>query len=369
MSIKTNTEIVQKIDYENRVIRFDAPSSGLKKITGSKLASILGENAYDTPFELACSITGIYSKHESSKFTDAGNALEPVMRSYVRTNAEELVREALGVAEGSIVGVLDPVPNSLCGYDHFPDAGIFGGMVDGYVVVNGEKVAVLEIKTASNESKWIDKLTGTRTEVPRNYLLQAALYAKLSGLKKIVFVAGFLRDNHYEDTNTWVPNKENCQVIVIDAPDISDEMEIAEDWYNRYPAGGVTPEWTEKDSEIVETLQLQIQGPPGKDLAEITEEYANVLYRLSEYEDVTSEINALEKRKKELSESIKESIIGSQNDGRPKMIVESDGYSFVVSRTSRTDIDKDKLKEDGLLEKYQKENVSYALRVKQIKGN
>jgi predicted phage-related endonuclease len=363
MSLKTNTEIVQKIDYENKIIRFN-PSSNLKKITGSKLASILGESEYDSPFKLACEITGIYSKHESTKFTDAGNALEPVMRSYVRTNAEELVRDALGVVDGDIIGVLDPVPSSLCGYDHFPDAGVFGGLVDGYVVVNGEKVAVLEIKTASNESKWIDKQTGTRTEVPRNYLLQAALYAKLSGLKKIVFVAGFLRENHYVDTDTWIPNKENCQVIVIDAPDISDEMEIAEDWYNRYPAGGVTPEWTEKDSEIVETLQLQIQGPPGKDLAEITEEYANVLYRLSVYDDVASEIDFLEKRRKELGESIKESIIGSQNDGRPKMIVESDGYLFTVSRTSRTDIDKDKLKEDGLLDKYQKETVSFRFTAK-----
>jgi|GEM_PF-269053 len=361
MTIKSDAKMIKDIDYENNVIRFE--KKDLKKITGSRFSTILGKDEYDTTFNVACEMAGLYNEYESTKYTEAGNALESVMRSYLRTNAKEFLSEGLNCSEKNVIGIEEPIPSMQCGYDHFPDKGIFGGMVDGYVLVDGKRAAVLEIKTASREDKWVDPETGTRTGVPVNYRYQAALYAHLSGLKKIVYVAGFLRENHYEDPLTWSPNRENCQIIVIDAPDISEELLNAENWYREHLEAGVTPEWTEKDEAIVEYLQLAVQEPPPKDLKTLMMEYAELDKELSRYADVSKEISEIEKEMNSRKEAIKEQMMPMFEPGQKKYIEEEGGLKFSVTRSMKDDVDKDRMKEDGVYDKYLKQKESFTLRI------
>ena len=79
-------------------------------------------------------------------------------------------------------------------------------MVDGYVLVDGKRDAILEIKTSHDFDKWKDE-NGLPTNVPMGYMLQASLYAELAGLDRIVFAVGFLKDpEDYLRPNSWKPS-------------------------------------------------------------------------------------------------------------------------------------------------------------------
>lgn len=242
---KYNADILS-FDEDRKVIEFDIGRP--RKITGSRIAAILGMNEYTTPFKAACEMVGLW-KEPPSKFTEAGNVMEPKIRGYVRDHAEELIGEALG---GGRIDVEDPVPARECGFEHFPGKEPFGGMVDGYVTVDGKRAAVLEIKTASRKDGWFG--TDGSPEVPFGYVLQASLYCELSDLDRIVFAAGFPEASDYEDPESWEPCPENTAVRIVSAYPMRAMMEEAVAWYNRYIRRGITPPWTDRDTELVDAL-------------------------------------------------------------------------------------------------------------------
>ena len=220
---KYNADILS-FDEDRKVIEFDIGRP--RKITGSRIAAILGMNEYTTPFKAACEMVGLW-KEPPSKFTEAGNVMEPKIRGYVREARE-------------------------CGFEHFPGKEPFGGMVDGYVTVDGKRAAVLEIKTASRKDGWFG--TDGSPEVPFGYVLQASLYCELSDLDRIVFAAGFPEASDYEDPESWEPCPENTAVRIVSAYPMRAMMEEAVAWYNRYIRRGITPPWTDRDTELVDAL-------------------------------------------------------------------------------------------------------------------
>ncbi|NLL95452.1 MAG: YqaJ viral recombinase family protein [Thermoplasmatales archaeon] len=255
MAIRFRPELIERIDYNERRIYF-RKDAWIRRITGSRLATVLGENRFETPFSAALGMAGIYSKYEPNKYTEAGEALEPVIRNHARANHAGLFSEGLGLSEGDEVFIEEPEPKELCGYEHFPKGGIFGGMVDGYVHVNGRKAAVLEIKTAGDRARWED--ADGNPSVPDNYLMQASLYAELAGLDKIVFVVGILGERHYDDPKSWVPSAENCFAIVVPKADISGHMARAGEWRESTLGRGFTPQWTDDDLEIVRYIESNL---------------------------------------------------------------------------------------------------------------
>lgn len=234
------------IDEDSRVVRFEGVKP--KKITGSRIASILGMNEYTTPFKVACDMARLYSE-PPSKYTEAGEAMEPKIRDYVRARSSELIGDSLG---GGELDVIDPVPKEQCFYEHFPNAAPFGGMVDGYVDLDGEHIAVLEIKTASDKSKWF----GGNGEpiVPTGYLMQTSLYCDLSKLDRIVFAVGFPEPEDYDSPEEWIPSEDNVIVRIVKPLPMRQFKADALAWYNKYVKRGVTPPWTDKDLELVEML-------------------------------------------------------------------------------------------------------------------
>ena len=87
---------IVEIDDDERIVAFDLYRK--KKISGTKLGPILGMSDLSTPFKVALELAGIYPGDKANKYIDAGNILEPVIRSYVRKNAKTLCTD-LGLPE------------------------------------------------------------------------------------------------------------------------------------------------------------------------------------------------------------------------------------------------------------------------------
>lgn len=243
---------VTEIDDNEHVVFFDQWGRK-KKITGTKMGAILGCSRFSTPFKVALEIARIYPGDPPNKFMDAGNVIEPVIRDYVRSNSG-CIPGMLGLPASEKVIVEEPVPKETCGYDHFHNNNIFGGLVDGYIAAGGKRAAILEIKTSSHRDMWLDE-EGNVTKVPEDYILQAGLYAALSGLDDIIFAVGFLEPEDYDRPQFWKPAPENCYIVHMATPDMSGPMAEAEGWYHKYIDNGETPEWGEEDAELVKWLK------------------------------------------------------------------------------------------------------------------
>ena len=236
---------VRDIDEDRRVIFFRVVNP--KKITGSKIASIVGMNEHSSQFRVACEIIGLY-RQPKTPFTEAGTVIEPKIREYLRQNSSKLIGDRLGKGTLEIV---DPIPAKECDFEHFPEAAPFGGMVDGWVDLDGKHAAVLEIKTASTRSEWFDD--GKET-VPPNYLMQTSLYCDLSGVNKIVFVVGFTEEEDIASPKDWVSDEENTIIRIVEPVPMTEYKKQALEWYDRYIRKGVTPQWTMDDTYIVDEV-------------------------------------------------------------------------------------------------------------------
>ena len=246
---------IVEISDDERTVYFETWKP--KKISGTKIGGILGYSEFATPFKVACEIAGIYPGDKANKYIDAGNILEPVIRNYVGQSATRLLSGPMSLPEGSRASVEQPGEKEKCQYDPFHDNRLFGGLVDGYIQVDGKRDAILEIKTSHDKEKWLDG-NGQPTDVPMTYMLQASLYAELAGLDRIVFVVGFLKDpEDFLRPNSWKPSEENTYIVVKDKLDMSGYMADAEAWYKEYILNGYTPEWTEKDEELLKYLRAK----------------------------------------------------------------------------------------------------------------
>jgi len=234
------------IDDDEKTVYFDVFKP--RKISGTKIGGILGYSEFATPFKVALEIAAIYPGDKANRYIDAGNYLEPVLRDYLSENTDLL--NGIPGMEGK-VEIEEPLEGDLCRYDHFHDDPLFGGLVDGYIKVDGERYAILEIKTSHDIDKWKDE-EGNITKVPMTYILQACLYAELAHLEKVVFLVGFLTEADVTRPNLWKPCPENTYVIPMDKIDMTPYMDKARQWYDEYIRNGYTPEWDdEKDADVL----------------------------------------------------------------------------------------------------------------------
>ena len=86
-----------------------------------------------------------------------------------------------------------------------------------------------------------------------------------------------------------------------------------------------------------------------------------------EIEKVTSTVADKEKRLKVVTDLIKKHALEQFRDGDTKVSIPGQHYEFVLSKTETTELDKDSLKADGLLEKYSKPKTNYRLTKTEIK--
>lgn len=329
------------------------PPKRPKKITGTRFASIMGLNRWNTPFATWCEITKTYVEpFEDTIYTLAGKTIEPKQADYLEnTYGFNVVRPS------DIYG--KDYFNKTYG-DFFPSVPILGGMWD-YLLADceGNTTTVVEMKTTKRSEDWLE-------DIPEYYALQAALYAYLMNVDDVMMVASFLDDSDYENPDAFVPSIGNTVIYEFKVseryPNMSELVQFAIDWYDKHVVGGVSPEYDEKaDAKILKELRKNNINPQ----TEIQELVAEAEALMAEIDTIEATIADKNARLKTLKCLIKDYAMSQFRDG-DKAVTLQGKYLWTLSKSMTTSIDKDKLKVDGLLEAYQTTTETYKLTTKEI---
>lgn len=343
------------MEWLNNKIKIIPPKNP-KKLTATRFATILGLNPWSTPFEIWCEVTRTYAKpFEETKYTAAGKAIEPKQAQYMKDSyfMTDLVS-----------------PTDLYGKDYFKkmfgdffhDTATLGGMWDYLRMTGGKATTVLEMKTTKRAEDWSE-------DIPEYYALQAALYAYLLGVDDVIMVASFLEEKDYDHPENFVCNVHNTITRPFKVSERyphfeRDYVKPALKWWKDHVESGVSPVYDEKrDADILKVLRTNNLSPE-TDLAELVKEAEELKAKLDAH---AAEVADDEKRYKVVTDLIKQSAVKQFRDGDKKVAVTGTRYSWEVSRSSTTKINKDALKADGLLEKYSTTEDTYRLLPKEIK--
>lgn len=329
-----------------------APPKRTKKITGTRFATILGLNPWSTAFEMWCAITKTFElPFEDTIYTVAGKTIEPKQAEYMK--------KSYGM------DLITPTDRYGADYfnktwgDFFPDSKHLGGMWDFLGVdENGVVDTVLEMKTTKRIEDW-------QNDAPEYYALQAALYAYLLGVDNVVMVASFLEEKDYADPSKYVPNVKNTITVEFKVseryPDFAEKVAQVEQWWADYVDTGISPVFDEKkDAEILKALRTH-NLTPDTDIDALIAEAEGLK---TEVDKATAAIADKEKRLKEINDIIKEHAMKQFRPGDKKVEVKGATYTWAISRSETTTIDKKALEADGLLDKYQKKTEQFRMTVK-----
>ena len=336
---------------EGNRLQIDPPKR-TKKITGTRFATILGLNPWSTSFEMWCAITKTFElPFEDTIYTVAGKTIEPKQAEYMK--------KSYGM------DLITPTDRYGADYfnktwgDFFPDSKHLGGMWDFLGVdENGVVDTVLEMKTTKRIEDW-------QNDAPEYYALQAALYAYLLGVDNVVMVASFLEEKDYADPSKYVPNVKNTITVEFKVseryPDFAEKVAQVEQWWADYVDTGISPVFDEKkDAEILKALRTH-NLTPDTDIDALIAEAEGLK---TEVDKATAAIADKEKRLKEINDIIKEHAMKQFRPGDKKVEVKGATYTWAISRSETTTIDKKALEADGLLDKYQKKTEQFRMTVK-----
>ena len=333
----------------DNTIQIDTPVKRSKKITGTRFAAILGENVWNTPFKTWCDITHTYEEpFVDTIYTKAGKIIEPKQAEYMRkAYCMNIVSPAMLYGEDYF---------NVTRGDFFPGNRIFGGMWD-YLAEdeNGKTTAVLEMKTTKRAEDWVN-------DIPEYYAKQAALYAYMLGVDQVYMVCSILTDRDYAHPEKFVPSVDNTFVRPFKVSERYPDFELlkwdAEDWWKKHVVGGISPKYDEKkDADILKVLRNNTLNPA-----------TDIQALLAEADDLTEVINAAkaavaekQKRLDTITDIIKAYAKDNLREGDKSVTLESGKTVWTYAATPRTEIDKDKLKADGLFDHYAKTTTTYRL--------
>ncbi len=333
------------------------PPKKPKKLTGTRFATILGLNPWSTPFEVWCEVTRTYQKpFEDTIYTLAGKTIEPKQAEYMKQS----------YFMTNIV-----TPTDLWGEDYFkktwgdffPEILVLGGMWDYLLYTKeGKPTTVLEMKTTKRAEDWAD-------DIPEYYALQAALYAYLLGVDDVIMVASFLEESDYHDPSKFVCKGGNTITRPFKVSERYPNFEKtyvkpALKWWHDHVETGISPAFDEKkDADILKVLRTNNVNPE-TDIAALVKEAEELKAHIDSVQATVAED---EKRYKTLVDMIKKSAMAQFRPGDKKASIPGAAYTWEVSRSSTTKIDKDAMKKDGILAKYTTTEESYCISPKAIK--
>ena len=221
---------------------------------------------------------------------------------------------------------------------------------------NGKITCVLEFKTTKRAEDW-------QGEIPEYYALQAALYAYLLKVDDVVMVCSFLEEKDYEKPEAFVPSAKNTITVPFKLskryPNFEEDYIVpAYKWWEIHVQGGISPEFDEKaDAEILKVLRTNNLNPDTS-IDTLVAEAETIKARL---EKNAAEMEADNKRLENINKQIKEYALSQFREGDTKVTISGKTYAWALSRSESTEIDKDALKKDGILEKYSKSKTTYRL--------
>ncbi|MBW2595127.1 MAG: YqaJ viral recombinase family protein [Deltaproteobacteria bacterium] len=320
------------------------PTSNPKKITGTRLGAVLGLNKWKSEFGAWCEICRVAEEpFEGNKYTEAGIAIEPKLIEWCKENVSPYIYtpEEWFKSKTKL-------------YDHFPSEPIFGGMWDGIILDDvlgkGEPIGVIEGKTSSRPQDWVDG-------VPPTYAAQGLEYAQLLGVDRVFFPVRFMEPDEYDHPEKCECTSDNTHLydIHVSDTDIEADLRRAELWHKKHVAGNVSPKFNEKRDKVFLDI-LRKSEVKDTDLEELAKEVATIETKIEKILS-KSELTDLEKQLKKLKGKMKPAMV--------KLFGKNDtaitAYGWQMKKSSRSEVDKEALRKDNLLDKYSKVSDTYRL--------
>lgn len=345
-----------------RIILTNGEPRSKLKVTGTRLAGILGLNKWTTPFQMWCEITkAARPPFEDTIYTLAGKAIEPKQIQWTKENISKNVlspQEFFGNRYQEVK------------YDFYPENKIYGGMWDAKLVRPSGKVSdIFEYKTTKRAEDWVDG-------PPLYYLIQVLEYAYLEGVNRVHLVVSFLEDDDYNHPENFVVSDENTQIFTYTVNktfvelnggiyDIEGLIQIADQWYNDHIKTGFSPEFDEtKDKEYLDILRT---SKPQNDLDDddLVKKANSLVKKIEEIKKETG-LTALEKQLKACEDAIKKQLTSQMGENDTKVVL----ANYTLSKTMKTVVsfDEEAMKADGVFDKYtkQEQKETYILRKKKV---
>lgn len=337
---------------DRKHIELEKPPTQTLRITGHRIATVLGLNQYATKFQAWAEITKLVKvPFVENKYIILGRHAEPKIIDYVRQKFP------------NVMSMEEFYGNSIeeYRYNNFKnDSRIFGGMFDFVCTKNDKKTITLigEIKTTGKPQLFTDNA------IPIEYELQAALYAKLKGLDKVLFVVSFATEEDYMHPEMFEPNDSNTILVVkklnemvfeVDGEylGIDECMQKAEDFWHTYIETGISPEFDEKlDKEYLDIIRAS-KPTEDNDLITVCAEAINLAKEIKELK-ITSGLKAKEDELKVLEGCIKEKMISDE-------IYTCEGYTLKQSTKKVFNEEMFAKENEKLYNKYVEDKISYTL--------
>lgn len=337
-------------------IKVDSPKKP-KKLTATRFATIMGLNAWATPFSAWCEMTRTYEEpFEDNIYTTAGKVIEPKVCEYLKSRYFMDIK--------SPTDVYGPDYFKKTWGDFFPDSEALGGMWD----FLGDDY-IVEVKTTKRVEDW--KGVDGNVEPPIYYKLQASLYAYLLGFDDVVMTCSFLTDKDYINPEAFVPNVDNTVVIEFK---VSEEFPTFKESYidpalkfwREHVLTGISPEYDEKkDAEILKVLRKNVTEAEDADIAKLMAEGDKLRASIDKAE---AKISDKKKRLKEIEDAVKKSMIGQFRDGDKKVEIGTNKYTWTLTKSERNGLDSTALKNElpDVFKKYTKTTEVYTLKTSVI---
>lgn len=306
-----------------------------KSIGGSDAGAIMGLNKWASPLTVYLDKKGLNS-FAGNISTERGSWLEAPIR--------EKARAELGI-------FIEEVPYMFFS-DEYP---FMSANIDGVIYIQEPKeIAGITLQgLGGHEIKTSQRGEGfSNDEVPDSYFAQVQHYMAVIGLQFFILSAYLIEKNelrHY--------------VIKRDEYFISRLIETEKDFWEKFVQKDIMP----APSGIDEENDLIIDMFEGDTTELILDDEAESL--CAEYLLLNEQIKDLETRKKQVSTSVKLKVIAQQNgsnDHKAKAV--AGNYRISFSKFTRKSIDTDRLKKDGLYDKYAKESESSMFRISEPKA-
>lgn len=333
-------------------IKVDPPKKP-KKLTATRFATIMGLNAWATPFSAWCEMTRTYEEpFEDTIYTVAGKVIEPKVCEYLRSRYFMDIK--------SPTDVYGPDYFKKTWGDFFPNVEGLGGMWD----FLGDDF-VVEVKTTKRVEDW--KGVDGEVEPPIYYKLQASLYAYLLGFDNVVMTCSFLEDKDYINPELFEPNVDNTVVIEFslsrEFPNFKrDYIDSAMYFWNNHVLTGISPKFDEKkDANILKVLRKNVVELEDKDISKLIAEADKLQESINKAE---AKLEDKKKRLKEIDDQVKKYMSGQFRDGDKKVEIPGKKFTWTLTKSERTSLDSTTLKKElpDVFGKYQKKTEVLTLK-------
>lgn len=328
------------------------PPKRPKKLTATRFATILGLNAWASPFSAWCEMTRTYEDpFVENKYTKAGKVIEPKICDYLRE------RYFMDIKSPTDVYGEDYFKKTWG--DFFPEYNGLGGMWD----FLGDDF-VVEVKTTKRVEDW--RGADGKVEPPIYYKLQASLYAYLLGFDDVVMTCSFLEDKDYDEPEKFTPSVDNTVVVEFKVSEefptfVDSYIKPAMAFWNDNVLTGISPVYDEKkDEKILKVLRKNVIGPEDKEVAKLVKEADKLKAQVDRAE---AKIKEKKDRLKEIDDLVKKRMIQDFRDGDKNVEMKGTGYIWNVRRDKGTKFDKKRFENEhpGMLTDYETETTKYVL--------